>query len=352
MRELLPTLDAWFESSDKVALATVTGTWGSAPRGVGAHMIVSPEGAMAGSVSGGCVEGAVVEAALDALGNDTPRMLEFGVADELAWDVGLTCGGRLQVWVEPLRADAFYNTLRETILGGRTAVVVTVLEGPRAGERLLLRPDGPPLGNLDELQDFGERAATEALEAGQPGIYERQGVGLFVQPYLPPSRLIVIGAVHTAIPLVTLGRTLGYSVTVVDARAAFATKERFPDADQLLVKWPDNALDELKPDANTAVVVLSHDPKFDEPALTAALASDAGYIGAIGSRATSADRLVRLRGLGYTTEQLERIHGPIGLDIGASTPAEIALSILAEVVAERHNRTGGRLRLLAGEKAR
>lgn len=354
VKELIPTLDEWFLEFETVALATVTRTWGSSPRPAGSHMIVSPDGKMAGSVSGGCVEGAVVEAALEMLREDSgPQMLDFGVADELAWNVGLACGGRINVWLQRLGSDPLFQALRQDLLAGNAVVLTTALGGAQAGTRQLRRANGAVLGNLNfeacECREL-EEVERSALAKGEPGAHELYGVPVFVQPYLPPPRLIVIGAVHTAVPLVTIAQTLGFTTTVVDARAAFATRERFPGADELLVEWPDTALARLEPDPNTAVVVLTHETKFDEPALTAALGSPAGYIGAIGSRATSADRLVRLRALGYTSEQLERIHGPIGLDIGGATPAEIALSIMAEIVAVRHNRTGRLPGLMAGDR--
>lgn len=349
MRDILSVVDSWLADSGQVALATVVSTWGSAPRGAGSHMVINLDGEMAGSVSGGCVEGAVVEAADMVLREGRPEMLEFGVADELAWDVGLACGGRIAVWVEPLRRDAIYTALRAGLLEGATSVLCTALDGPSVGAKLLVRAGGGAVGDLGDIQRDAIDAALSAADGGSPTVVELAGTKLFVQPYLPPPRLIVIGAVHTAIALVALGKTLGYDVTVVDARAAFATRERFPDAGELIVEWPDAALARLKPDINTAVVVLTHDAKFDEPALASALESEAGYIGAIGSRATSADRLVRLRSMGFSTEQLERVHGPIGLDIGAATPAETALSILAEIVAHQHNRSGGRLRLAVKE---
>ncbi len=344
MRELLEVLDAWLERWGRVALATVTSTWGSTPRPAGSHMVVSPNGEFVGSVSGGCVEGAVVEAGLQVLRSDTPQLLEFGVADELAWDVGLACGGQISVWVEVLTPDSVYNALRQVVLSGTPATLCTVIAGPHAGAKMMLRPGGV-VGGSGPIQD----ALIEAFSgippgSGEPRLMEVGESRIFVQPYPSPLRLVIIGAVHTAIPLVSLARTVGYRVTVVDARSAFATKDRFPEADELLVEWPDDALQQLRPDSNTAVVVLTHDPKFDEPALSAALRSGAGYIGAIGSRATSAERAVRLRSLGFTTEQLDRVHSPIGLNLGAATPAEIALSILAEIVAARHGRPGGSLR--------
>lgn len=343
MRDLIPTIESWFSAGRRVVLATVISTWGSAPRGVGSHMIVSDTGEMAGSVSGGCVEGAVVEEALLLLNDGGPKMIGFGVADELAWDVGLSCGGRIQVVVEEMQPNGVYGELFEALNAGKEASMLTVIDGPMMGAKAIsVRDDREDEGDqVDPTDD--ERDPTLSY------LVESPTGRMFIQPYSPPPRLIVVGAVHAAIPLVTLAQTLGYHTTVVDAREAFATRERFAHADELVVEWPDTALDRLAPDASTAVVVLTHDAKFDEPALATALRSNAGYIGAIGSRATSAERFFRLGALGFTSQELQRIHGPIGLDIGAAAPAETALSILAEIVAHKHSRTGGRLRLAPAE---
>lgn len=340
MRELFSVLDEWLSEQSQVALATVVSTWGSTPRPAGSHMLVNAKGEFVGSVSGGCVEGAVVEAASSVLRESRPQLLEFGVADEIAWSVGLACGGSIRVYVEPFRADSVYEALREDARQGSLAILCTVISGPYVGERLLLRGE-ESVGGLGPLE---REAVQQAASAVEPLLVPVGDSQVFIQPYAPPLRMIVIGAVHTAIPLVDLAHTLDYRVTVVDARGAFATPERFPTADDLLIMWPDDALAQLKPDRSTAVIVLTHDPKFDEPALAAALRSDAGYIGAIGSRSTSADRAVRLRALGFSRDDIERIHSPIGLDLGAASPPETALSIVAEVVAERYGRRGGSLK--------
>ncbi len=340
MEELIAVLDEWLDQWPQVALATVVTAWGSTPRPPGSHMVVNPTGAFAGSVSGGCVEGAVVEAALSVLEAGRPQLLEFGVADEVAWDVGLACGGSIQVLVEPLGKDPVYHALRESIRHGVPSTVCSVVSGHHAGDRVLLRQEDA-VGDLGSLQ---ESVVAVACDITQPTLLSLPEAEVFVRPYPAPPRLIIIGAVHTAIPLLELAHTVGYTVTVVDARAAFATRARFPVADELLIEWPDAALARLKPDASTAVVVLTHDPKFDEPALAAALRCKAGYIGAIGSRSTSADRALRLQALGFSSHDIERVHSPVGLDLGAGTPAETALSILAEVIAIRHGRNGGSLK--------
>lgn len=331
MRELLPVLDRWLMSSPRVALATVISTWGSTPRPAGSHMIVNRDGSFAGSVSGGCVEGAVVEAGLQVIRDEVPRMLQYGVADETAWEVGLTCGGEIRVWLEPLERDDLLDTLREHLLANEDVTLLTVLDGPRMGERAVVTtfvsetstPEVEP-----DLRDLASAVRGRALAQ----LCAMGDSSVFVRYYPPPRRLIIIGAVHIATPLVTLAHTLGYIVTIVDARSAFATRERFPDADALLVAWPDDALAKLRPDTSTAVVVLTHDAKFDEPAIAGALRSDAGYIGAIGSPATATDRARRLRTRGFSSNDVDRVHSPIGLDLGSVTPEEIALSILAEIV--------------------
>ncbi len=342
MRDIISTIDDWMQRYPVVALSTVISTWGSTPRPVGSHMAVNPSGEFVGSVSGGCVEGAVVEASLDVIRTGRPQMLEFGVADELAWNVGLACGGQIKVWVLPLTQEPVFINIRQGLIEGRTTVLVLPLEGSLAGQMAVVR-DGQVVATDEALGPIAISAAGRVVEAREPAAFEVAGVHVFAQPYFPPPRLVVIGAVHTAVPLVSLAKVLGYHTTVVDARSAFATRERFPDADELMVKWPDEALAELAPDEATAVVVLTHDPKFDEPALSAALRSRAGYIGAIGSRKTSGERLERLRALGFGDEELARIHGPIGLDLGGRTPEEVALAIMAEIVANSHGRTGGML---------
>jgi len=342
MRDIISTLEDWLGKYPRVALATVISTWGSTPRPTGSHMAVNPEGEFVGSVSGGCVEGAVVEASLEVIRSGEPQLLEFGVADELAWNVGLACGGQISVWVVPLAAGEVFAHIDESLGAGDTVVLVMAVDGALRGQLAAVGGDRVTATHPAMVAPARE-AAERALASREPVDLELEGTRIFAEPHFPPPRLVVIGAVHTAIPLVSLAKVMGYRTIVVDARAAFATRERFPDADELLVRWPDEALDQLRPDEGTAVVVLTHDPKFDEPALSAALRSRAGYIGAIGSRKTSGERLERLRALGFGDAELARIHGPIGLDLGGRTPEEVALAIMAEIVAVRHGRTGGML---------
>jgi xanthine dehydrogenase accessory factor len=309
---------AWAREGRGAALATVIETWGSAPRPTGAQLALAGDGGMAGSVSGGCVEGAVVAEALEALGDGRPRLLEFGVSDDQAFAVGLACGGRIRVLVEPVGAGQGIGLglLEQLVaaLAARTAAVYAVRPG--TPERRLLTGPGDPL--------WPEAAA--ALAADRSGFAGDWFLGV----HNPPLRMAVVGAVHIAQALVPMARLAGYDVTVIDPREAFASPARFPDT-RLTHDWPDAALAALGLDARTAVVTLTHDPKLDDPAILAALASPAFYLGCLGSPRTHAKRLERLRAAGLDEAALARIHAPIGADIGASAPAEIAVAILAEV---------------------
>jgi xanthine dehydrogenase accessory factor len=328
MRDVLDDLIRWLAAGERVALATVVWAEGSSPRPPGARMAVTQSGHMAGSVSGGCVEGAVFEEAQTVLSGAPPRRLRYGVADESGWEVGLACGGTIEVYVEPL--VEVHHRLLVALKAGETVALATRLDG---GGHLLAWPGG-------RLE--GDRALAPELAALLPGpaaTLRRDPAGdLFLEVFAPPPTVIIVGAVHVAVPLVTLAQALGFRTRVVDARRAFANRERFPTADELVVAWPQDALqaEALRP--QDAVVILSHDPKFDLPALQIALRSRAGYVGLIGSRTTQAKRQAALREAGLTDAELARIHGPIGLDLGGREPAEIALAILAEIVAVRHGR--------------
>lgn len=311
--------ESWRRMGRGVALATVVETFGSAPRPVGSHLAVDEAGAFCGSVSAGCVEGEVITAAQDAIVDGAPRFLEFGVADELAWRVGLSCGGRIAVHVERIDADrlVLLSALNLEIAARRNCAVITPLDG---GAAQLLRAD-----------DF---AANAQLRDGESGFILREGRRHFVNHYRPGPRLLLIGAVHVAQALAAMATLAGFDVTIIDPRGAYASAERFPQA-RLDMRWPDEALPEIGLDAATAVAVLTHDPKIDDPALRLALASECFYVGALGSRATHARRVERLKASGVTPFALERLHAPIGLDIGAMSPAEIAVSILAEIILAR-----------------
>jgi xanthine dehydrogenase accessory factor len=306
MREILSELREWTESGEDVALATVVETWGSSPRPLGSKMAVTRSGKMAGSVSNGCIEGAVFEEAQKVLKASQGRIAAFGVADDVAFDVGLACGGHIEVFVEPL--GDVHRRLISRLEQNRSATLRTNLA---TGEHDLI--EGTPPGS--ELA--------------------RRDGDVFVEPYRRPAHLVIIGAIHIAIPLHRLAKLMGYRVTVIDARAKFATRERFPEADELIVAWPDEAMSNIKLDPSTYVVILTHDPKFDLPALRSVLGKDVGYIGAIGSRKTNQNRFDKLRTEGFTEEQIAEVHGPIGLDLGSRGAEETALGILAEITAVR-----------------
>jgi xanthine dehydrogenase accessory factor len=323
MREVLNELTEWTKAGEEIALATVVETWGSSPRPLGSKMVVTRSGKMAGSVSNGCIEGAVFDEALKVLKSREPKVAAFGVADDVAFEVGLACGGHIEVFVEPL--GPVHEQLIAMLRRNQQATLRTNLV---TGETDLVEGWTPPASELAH----------------------RDG-DLFVEPFRRPAHLIIIGAIHIAIPLHRLAKLMGYRVTVVDARAKFATSERFPEADELIVAWPDEAMQKLVIDNSSYVVILTHDPKFDLPALRSVLAKDAGYIGAIGSRKTNQNRFDALRKEGFTEEQLSRVHGPIGLDLGSRGAEETALGILAEITSVRFGGTGSAMREVRASRA-
>lgn len=337
MRDILPDLDRWDASEDKsIALATVIQTWGSSPRRAGAKMAIMPDGKITGSVSGGCVEGAVFDIGVEVLKTNRPQLLHFGVADETAWEVGLACGGSIDIFVQPLTSERFKH-LRSVIVDERPAVNVSVVRGPDEllGKELLLRDDGKVIGSIrDELDPQALEIAKESLSTGQSSrVMLNEDVEVFAEAILPPPTLIAVGGVHITIALMTLAKTLGYRTVVVDPRSAFGNETRFPKVDQLITSWPDEAFQQIPITRSTAIAMLTHDPKLDDPALKIALPSAAFYVGALGSKTTQAKRRQRLLDEGLTEVQLNRLHGPIGLELGAGTPEEIAMSIMAEIVA-------------------
>ena len=338
MRDLLPAVERWQQEGKSVALATVVTVYGSAPRPLGSKMAVSSGGDMLGSVSGGCVEGAVFREAQEAMQTGRPRLVQYGIADELAFEVvGLACGGNIEVFIEPGPPEP---ALLEAVRAGRLVAQATALDGPAAGRRLLVWPDGASAGDLgsDALNRAALQTARRQLASQRPQRVTLSAQGetldVFVDVFPPPPKLVIVGAVHIAMPLVTFGNELGFHTVVVDARAAFATPERFPHAGELIVRWPADALAEMTLDEATCVVFLSHDEKLDNPALAVALKSRARYIGALGAKTTHRRRLKALREMGFDEETLARIHSPVGLQLGAERPAEIALAIIAEIVAE------------------
>ena len=311
MREVLNELNEWTRDREEIAVATVVETWGSSPRPLGSKMLVTRSGKMAGSVSNGCIEGAVFEEAQEVLKSGQPKIAAFGVADDVAFEVGLACGGHIEVFIQP------FGRVQQQVLA-------------------MLNRDEP--ATLKTNLVTGD---AEVVEGTPPGteLAKRDG-DVFVEPFRRPAHLVIIGAIHIAIPLHRLAKLMGYRVTVVDARAKFATKERFPEADELIVAWPEEAMAKITVDNSTYVVVLTHDPKFDLPALRSVLQKDAGYVGAIGSRKTNQNRFDALRKEGFTEEQLSRVHGPIGLDLGSRGAEETALGILAEITAVRFGGSG------------
>ena len=315
----------WYRDGIGAALATVVQTWGSAPRRVGAQLAIGGDGRIEGSVSGGCVEGAVIVEALEAIGDGTHRLLEFGVTDEDAFAVGLACGGTIRVLVEPVGDVMPVDLLEQLVAGRATRTALAYEVNLELGVRRLLRG-----GANGGAQGACHGAYPDRMRMDQSGFEADEET--FVAVFNPPLRLIVVGAVHIAQALVPMARIAGYDPVLIDPRAAFGSEIRFP-GETILQDWPDEAVAALGLDARTALVLLTHDPKLDDPALIAGLKADCFYIGALGSKRTHAARVARMDAAGFSDDQIGRIHGPVGLDIGAAGPAEIALSILAEMTA-------------------
>ncbi|GGV34559.1 XdhC family protein [Streptomyces spectabilis] len=360
MLDLADELRPLTDGGRAFAVATVVAVGGSAPRGPGAALAVDSEGTAVGSVSGGCVEGAVYDLCLRALQDGEAVVEEFGYSDEDAFAVGLTCGGTLQILVTPYAADSPDRAVAAEALArvrdGEPTALVRVARGPAGllGRALLVRADGTSAGGIGGGRDLDRTAVAEAralLDAGRTGTVELSedgsrcpgGVTLLVEVIMPPPRMIVFGAVDFAAALVRTGKLLGHHVTVCDARPVFATRARFPEADEVVVDWPHRYLRSTVTDARTVVCVLTHDAKFDVPVLEVALRLPVAFVGAMGSRRTHDDRMRRLRAAGVTEAELALLHSPIGLDLGARTPEETALSIAAEVVAVRRGGTGASL---------
>lgn len=358
MREELDTLKRWQDDDVRFALATVTATSRSAPRGAGATMAVHPDGPVVGSVSGGCVEGAVVEVANEVLASGQPQRVTYGISDDEAFAVGLTCGGTIEVFVRPCTRDSLpLDRVAEAIAADRPIAIVTVLDHAQrpdlAGRAILVTEDGVE-GSVDDrvLDEALVGLARDALLQGETRLRhigaagERRGddVAVLVEAFSPRPRMIVFGAIDFAGAVASIGRFLGYHVTVCDARARFATVARFPDADEVVVDWPHRYLAATAVDSRTALCVLTHDAKFDVPVLKQALQTPAGYIGVMGSRRTHADRLERLRAEGVSEDLFGRLRSPIGLDLGGHTPQETAVAIAAELIMSQRGGSGVSLR--------
>jgi xanthine dehydrogenase accessory factor len=394
MRDVLDQLQDWWNRGAEVGLGTVVSTWSSAPRQPGASMLVGPDGSAAGSVSGGCVEGAVYELATEVRDGAGPVLQRYGVSDSDAFAVGLTCGGIIDIFVERVGPASFpeFGEVAEDIRAGRPVAVATVVEAPAdlLGRRLVIRP-APVSGNsmsgnsvsgnsvsgdsvsgdsvsgdavsgdlaragsqrlIDAVRDDARgllaQGRTGVLHYGHDGERRVDDIAIFVASYAPRPRMIVFGAIDFASAVARIGSFLGYRVSVCDARPIFATRRRFPDADEVIVEWPHRYLASTEVDERTVVCLLTHDPKFDVPLLELALRMPLAYVGAMGSRRTNDDRLQRLRELGLTETELARLHAPIGLDIGARTPEETAVSVAAEIIAARWGGSGQPLRSADG----
>lgn len=340
MRDILSDLDKWRAEKQPIALATVIQTWGSAPRRAGAKMALTPAGKISGSVSGGCVEAAVYEAGVEVLRSHRPQLLHFGVPDETAWGVGLACGGSIDIFIKPLNLQ-FFAAVRSALIAESPAVIATVIRGNAEvlGREMLLVENDPVIGRYDH--GIGEQVLDLAKASLRQGLSRRvqldDSTEVFLDALLPPPTLLAIGGVHITIALMSLAKTLGYRTVVIDPRRAFGSAERFPHVDQLIQAWPQQAFRQIPITRSTAIAMLTHDPRLDDPALKIALSSPAFYVGALGSKTTQAERRQRLLADGLTAEQLNRLHGPIGLDLGAGTPEEIAVAILAEIVAARNH---------------
>jgi xanthine dehydrogenase accessory factor len=370
VQELIEALDGWRAEGAGVGRAIVVRTFGSSPRPEGAVLLVTDDGRLAGSVSGGCVEGAAADEIRSARQHGRQRVIRYGISDEQAWDVGLACGGTIDVLVSPLVPDAAAAAARDIRdgRGGGLAIVTRLpadappaLPGPHApgpGEPpvapLVVHDDGRLEGTLgDPAADAAlSEAAMACLSTGTSRTVEVAGAQLFIEAYPVRPRLVVVGAVEVARTLVRIARELGYETVVIDGRTAFATEERFPDVDRLVVGWPEEAAAEIGLGPADAVAVLTHDVKFDEPAIVEALRRGCRYVGAVGSRKTQAERRARLLAAGVAPDDLDRLRGPIGLDLGGRLPGETALSIMAEVVAERRGGGGRPMRELARERER
>ncbi len=341
MRDLLDDFASLTATGQPVGRAVVTSVWGSAPRPEGACMLATADGKLAGSVSGGCIEGAAATEIAEAIGRGSPKLVTFGVSDERAWEVGLSCGGTIKVFVEPMLRPEILAAAR----GEGGVVVATIVASTsataRPGDSATIRDDGRSEGGAGWLDETVRAAAQSTLAREASTSLEHvtadgTPVTLFLEAFPRRPTLVIFGAVHIAASLVTFARALGYRTVVADGRSAFLTRERFPDADELVLAWPAEAFERIGLGAFTYVCLLSHDPKFDDPAMELALRSPARYIGAIGSKKTQASRRERLRAMGFTETDLARLHGPIGLPLGGRGPAETALAIIAQMTQVRY----------------
>jgi len=364
VRDILDMISKWWDADEPFGLATVVRTFSSAPREPGAAMAVSPAGEVVGSVSGGCVEGAVYELAGEVRASGQAVLQRYGISDDTAFSAGLTCGGIIDIFVEPVSRASFpdLGEIVAAVNAGTPVAIATVIAGPgQVGARRLIWSDGErdsagSLGSGDRLDQAVDDDARGMLAQGLTGVRQygpdgerrRDELSVFVQSFTPPPQMLVFGAIDFAAAVARAGKFLGYRVTVCDARPVFATASRFPDADEVVTDWPHRYLEGVSTDSRTVICVLTHDPKFDVPLLEVALRRPAAYIGAMGSRRTHEDRLARLREAGMTDDELARLRSPIGLDLGARTPEETAVAIAAELIQLRWGGSGQPLTTTSG----
>jgi xanthine dehydrogenase accessory factor len=367
VRDILDMMSKWWAADESFGLATVVSTFSSAPREPGAAMAVSGGGEVVGSVSGGCVEGAVYELAGQVTASGQPVLQRYGISDDTAFSVGLTCGGIIDIFVQPVSRQTFpeLGEIADAVAAGVPVAAATVISGPgQVGARRIIWADDEDhpqdsagsLGSGDRLDQAVDDDARGMLAQGLTGVRRygpdgerrRDELAVFVQSFTPPPQMLVFGAIDFAAAVARAGKFLGYRVTVCDARPVFATASRFPDADEVVTDWPHRYLSGIATDSRTVICVLTHDPKFDVPLLEVALRRPAAYIGAMGSRRTHEDRLARLREAGMTEEELARLRSPIGLDLGARTPEETAVAIAAELIQLRWGGSGQPLTATTG----
>jgi xanthine dehydrogenase accessory factor len=362
MRDILDPITKWWEADEPFGLATVVQTFSSAPREPGAAMAVSASGEVVGSVSGGCVEGAVYELATEVRATGQPVLRRYGISDDDAFAVGLTCGGIIDIFVEPSSRERFaeLHEISGAVRQGIPVAIATVIEGPGdIGARRVIWEGAHATGTLgagdrldqavdDDARGMLAQGLTAVRRYGPDGERRRDELAVFVQSFAPAPRMLVFGAIDFAAAVARAGKFLGYRVTVCDARPVFATASRFPDADEVITDWPHRYLSGISTDERTVICVLTHDPKFDVPLLEVALRQPAAYIGAMGSRRTHEDRIARLREAGLTEAELDRLRSPIGLDLGARTPEETAIAIAAELIQLRWGGSGRPLTATTG----
>ena len=340
MRDILADLIHWREEGKSIALATVIETWGSSPRKAGSKMGLTLDAKITGSVSGGCVENAVVEAGVEVIESKLPQLLHFGVSDEAAWEVGLACGGSIDIFVK-LIDDTIFESVNSILTNDKEAILATVIRGENTilGHEMVLDDNGKVTGSIGN--EWDEKVFSIMEDSLKQRTSRRvrldESTEIFVEMIMPPLTLVIVGGAHISIALVSLAKTLGYRTIVIDPRRVWGNEERFPNVDTLIQSWIPDAFKQVEVTSSTAVATLTHDPKLDDPALKIALNSPAFYVGALGSKTTNAKRHERLLKDGMTESQLSRLHAPIGLKIGAQTPEEIALAIMAEVV-DAHRR--------------